>query len=71
MEISTRRNRLGQHHTRSVHCFPNSLKMTASRDFLDEDRCEAFGTQFLVDTEEIDFNCGEGVVADTERDWDT
>jgi len=68
MEISTCSNGLWQHYATSVHGLPYSKFVTSSRDFFDEDGGEVFPAELFMDTEEIDFDGFDGVVADAEGD---
>lgn len=44
--------------------------IASAGDFLDEDWSEAFGAQFLVDTEEVDFGGSENILPDPKGDGD-
>jgi hypothetical protein len=47
-----------------------AFDVAAAGDFLDEDRGEAFGAQFLVYAEEVDFGAVERLLADAQGDGD-
>lgn len=47
-------HRFGQYHTGSVHCLKDALKIDPSGDLSDQNWSDPFGSQLLVDAQEID-----------------
>lgn len=62
MIIPTGGNRSRQHNPRSIHRLEDSAVVDSPRDFLDEDRCQSFGTQLLVHTQEINFHAWKSLL---------
>lgn len=70
VEVAARRHGRGQHGTDGVDGLEDAFDVAAARDLLDEEGCEAFGTQLLMDAEEVYFGGVEDAVADAELDGD-
>lgn len=54
-----------------VYSLEGAIDVSAASDLLDQDWCQAFRAEFLVDAEEVDFDHFEGFAADVDGDGDT
>ncbi|KAI6760826.1 hypothetical protein HG530_009686 [Fusarium avenaceum] len=65
VEVSTSADGLGKDDTGSVETLPDSVKVAASCDFLDEYGSETLASELFVNGKEINLGAGDYVFADT------
>lgn len=65
VEVSTSADGLGKDDTGSVETLPDSVKVAASCDFLDEYGSETLASELFVNGKEVNLGAGDYVFADT------
>jgi hypothetical protein len=70
VEVSTSADGLGKDDTGSVETLPDSIKVAASCDFLDEHGSETLASELFVNSKEVDLGAGDYVFTDTKVNGD-
>lgn len=60
----------GEDNTGRIQTLPDLVQVADASDFLDEDGGQALAAKLLVDTEEVDFRAGDGLVANSHAHGD-
>jgi hypothetical protein len=65
MEISGSADRFWEDNACGIDCLPCFSEITSSCDLFDQNRCEAFAAELLVDGEEVDLRGVEDLLSDS------